>query len=105
MSRRPLDDCFAHDRERLLAAEALALLKERVRPVVGTEDVPLARAHGRILAAAVVSTRDVPAFDNVAVDGFAFAHDALTPDRPTRLPLLAGRAAAGHPFAGRLPSG
>jgi molybdopterin molybdotransferase len=105
MASAPLDDCFAHDRERLPAAEALALLRARVRVVVGSETVPLAQAHGRILAAPVASDRDVPGFDNVAVDGFAFAHEALAADRPTRLPLAAGRAAAGHPFEGRIPQG
>ncbi|HSA82031.1 MAG TPA: gephyrin-like molybdotransferase Glp [Geminicoccaceae bacterium] len=101
----PLDDCFAHDRERLPAGEALALLEQRVRPVAGAETVPLAEAHGRILAETVVAERAVPGFDNVAVDGFAFAHADLAPDRPTRLRLLKGRAAAGHPFDGRLPGG
>jgi molybdopterin molybdotransferase len=101
----PLDDCFAHDRRRLPAGEALALLERRIRPVVGAESVPLAGAHGRMLAETVIAERDVPGFDNVAVDGFAFAHDALAPDRPTRLALLEERAAAGHPFAGRLPAG
>ena len=101
----PLDDCFAHDRKRLPAGEALALLEQRIRPVVGAETVPLTAAHGRILAETVIAERDVPGFDNVAVDGFAFAHDALAPDRPTRLVLLEGRAAAGHPLAGRLPAG
>jgi molybdopterin molybdotransferase len=105
MAKALIDDCFAHDRERLPAAEALALLRARVRAVVGSESVPLAQAHGRVLALPVASDRDVPSFDNVAVDGFAFAHEALAPDRPTRLPLAAGRAAAGHPFAGRLPRG
>jgi molybdopterin molybdotransferase len=105
MASAPLDDCFAHDPERLPAAEALALLRARVRPVVLRETVPLAQAHGRILASPVASDRDVPGFDNVAVDGFAFAHDALAPDGPTRLPLAAGRAAAGHPFAEHLAHG
>ena len=69
------------------------------------ETVPLAEAYGRILAKALVSLRDVPGFDNVAVDGFAFAHGDLAPDRPTRLKLSTGRAAAGHPFSGRLAPG
>jgi molybdopterin molybdotransferase len=105
MVRALIDDCFAHDRDRLPAAEALALLRARVNAVVGSETVPLAQAHGRILASPVASERDVPGFDNVAVDGFAFAHDALAPDRPTRLPLMPGRAAAGHPFVERLARG
>ena len=105
MSGPPLDDCFAHDPKRMPAGEALALLEQRIRPVVGEETVPLAKAHGRILAETLVSERDVPGFDNVAVDGFAFAHDDLAADRPTRLRLLEGRAAAGHPFPGRLGQG
>jgi molybdopterin molybdotransferase len=105
MSSTALDDCFAHDRKRLPAGDALGLLKERVRPVVASETVPLAAAHGRYLAEAVVSPRDVPGFDNVAVDGFAFAHADLTADGPSRLHLLDGRAAAGHPHLGRLPRG
>jgi molybdopterin molybdotransferase len=103
---RPLqDDCFAHDPRRMPAAEALALLRARIGPVVGHETVPLAHAHGRILAEAVVSLRDNPGFDNVAVDGFAFAHGDLAPGGPTRLRLAPGRAAAGHPWDGRLPRG
>jgi molybdopterin molybdotransferase len=72
---------------------------------VDRETVPLAEAHGRILAEPLVSPRDVPGFDNVAVDGFAFAHADLAAAGPTRLALIEGRAAAGHPFTGRLPGG
>ena len=53
--------------------QALAILKERVRPVVGVERVALAQAAGRILAAAAVAPRPVPAHTNAAVDGFSFA--------------------------------
>jgi len=105
MARALIDDCFAHHPDRLTAAQALDLLKARVRPVVDHECVPLAEAHGRILAQAVISPRDVPGFDNVAVDGFAFAHADLAPAEPTRLDLVPGRAAAGHPFTERLPRG
>jgi molybdopterin molybdotransferase len=105
MARALIDDCFAHHPDRLSAAEALGLLKARVRPVADRETVALAAAHGRILAAPLISPRDVPGFDNVAVDGFAFAHGDLAASGPTRLRLVAGRAAAGHPFAGRLPQG
>ena len=98
MARASIDDCFAHHPKRLTAAAALDLLRARVGPVVERESVPLAEAHGRILAEEVVSPRDVPGFDNVAVDVFAFAHADLAADRPTRLLLMSGRAAAGHPF-------
>jgi molybdopterin molybdotransferase len=105
MSRTALNDCFAHDRRRLPAGEALSLLEQRVRPVVGRETVPVGAACGRFLAETVISPRNVPGFDNVAVDGFAFAHADLSPDGPSRLRLLQGRAAAGHPHRGRLPQG
>ena len=100
-----LDDCFAHDPKRMPAAEALALLRSRVDTVVNTEDVPLSSAYGRILAEPLISRRDVPSFDNVAVDGFAFAYATLGSDGPSRLPLTEGRSAAGHPFEGTVSLG
>ena len=45
----------------------------------------------------------MPAFDNAAVDGYAFAFADGMREAGARLPLAPGRAAAGHPFAGALP--
>src|SRR5205085_5925855 len=92
-----LDDCFAHDKKRLRHAEALAILRERVRPVVGVERVALVESAGRILATAAVAARPVPAHTNAAVDGFAFAaadYDAAAGSELT----VEGRSAAGHPL-------
>lgn len=100
-----LEDCFSYGGALLPVQDALARLQARVRPQVGRETVPLSAAHGRILARAITSPRDVPAFDNAAVDGYAFAHTALAAAGETRLPLAAGRAAAGHPFGRALPLG
>jgi len=100
MQNKLLDDCFAHDRERLLHAEALAILKERVRPVVGVEQAPLVEAAGRILATAAVARRPVPAHTNAAVDGYSFAAADYDAAAGTQL-AVEGRAAAGHPFAAR----
>lgn len=100
-----LDDCFAHDPKRMPAKEALDLLRARVSVQVDSEEVALADAHGRHLAEVVISGRKVPSFDNVAVDGFAFAHASLAADGPSRLSLVEGRAAAGHPFTGLVPPG
>jgi molybdopterin molybdotransferase len=91
------DDCFATGRPLIRAAEALTLLAERTGPMVGTEDVPLDEAAGRILAEDVTSPIDVPQHDNSAVDGYAVFFDDLAADGPTRLPVT-GRAAAGHPL-------
>jgi molybdopterin molybdotransferase len=95
-----LDDCFAHDKKRLRHAEALAILKQRVRPVVGVERVPLVEAAGRILAAAAVASRPVPAHTNAAVDGFSFAANDYDAAAGTEL-VVEGRAAAGHALVGK----
>jgi molybdopterin molybdotransferase len=98
-----LDDCFLHDKDRLRHGEALAILKARIRPVVGTEDVALADAAGRVLAAPATAPRPVPAHTNAAVDGYSFA--AADYDRAAGSELIVeGRAAAGHAIA-RTPGG
>ncbi|MEZ5824515.1 MAG: molybdopterin molybdotransferase MoeA [Geminicoccaceae bacterium] len=98
-------DCFDHDPGLVPVAEARRRLRERVRPVVGTEHVPLGEARGRILAAPLVARCDVPAFDNVAVDGWAMAWDEGMANGPFTLPVAVGRSAAGAPFAGTVPPG
>src|SRR5690348_11149108 len=104
LTNKLLDDCFAHDKKRLRHAEALAILKARVRPVAGVERVPLTDAAGRILAAAAVAPRPVPAHTNAAVDGFSFA--ASDYDAKAGIELaVEGRAAAGHLLAGRTAPG
>jgi molybdopterin molybdotransferase len=95
MTSKLIDDCFAHDEKRLRHAQALAILKQRIVPVAGTERVPLAEAAGRILAERAVAPRPVPAHTNAAVDGYSFAaadYDAVT---GSALPVD-GRAAAGQ---------
>ncbi len=105
-TRRLLDDCFLHDKQRLKHAEALDILRTRIRPVTDAETVQLAEAAGRILAQTVTAPRDVPLNDNAAVDGYAFGHDyyeatggffpveaRITAGHPTDAPLLPGRAA------------
>jgi molybdopterin molybdotransferase len=98
MQNKLLDDCFAHDKRRLRHDAAVAILKERVRPVVGLERVPLGQAAGRILATAAVAPRPVPAHTNAAVDGFSFAAADYDAKAGAELPV-AGRAAAGHRLA------
>src|SRR5687767_4430053 len=93
--RRLIDDCFLTDKERLRHDEALAILRARVARVAEPETVPLAAAFGRILAETVTSPRNVPAADNSAVDGYAFAH-ADYEAAGGFFPVVA-RLAAGHP--------
>ncbi len=68
---------------------------------LGAEEVPLAAALGRRLAADAVAPAPVQAFDNSAMDGYAVrAADTAgaTPGAPARLRLV-GESRAGHPAA------
>jgi molybdenum cofactor synthesis domain-containing protein len=58
-------------RETIPLEQALDLLVRDLIPMVRTERVPLDRANGRVLAAAVTSRVDVPPFDRAAMDGYA----------------------------------
>lgn len=97
MTAKLIDDCFVLDKDRIPHDEAIAILKSRVRPVVGVEQVKLAEAASRFLAEDIVSPRPIPAHDNAAVDGYTFAHAAYDQANGTRFRVV-GQAAAGHPF-------
>lgn len=102
-AKRLLDDCFLHDGDRLRHDEALAILKDRVRPVARTETVPLEEASDRVLAKGIVSDRNIPGTDNSAVDGYAFCaadHAATGGFFP-----ISARIAAGHPATAPLLPG
>ncbi|MEO7271881.1 MAG: gephyrin-like molybdotransferase Glp [Vicinamibacterales bacterium] len=58
-------------RETIPLEQALELLLRDLTPIARTERVPLDRANGRVLAAAVTSPVDVPPFDRAAMDGYA----------------------------------
>jgi len=98
------DDCFAFGGELMSAGAALGLLRSKLAPVAATERVALKDAVGRILAAPLVATHDVPPADNVAVDGYAVHFDDLDQSADTVLPI-GGRAAAGHPLREAAPRG
>ena len=104
MTARLSDDCFVLDKDRLPHREALAILKSRVGPVVEAEDIRLAGATGRFLAAPILAPRRIPAHDNAAVDGYAFCYAAYDKDKGAKLGV-AGQAAAGHPFDTVPPTG
>ncbi len=73
------DDCFVHDKDRMQHFEAVDLLRQRLAPGVGTETVKLDEAIGRVLAEDIQAPRNIPAFDNSAVDGYAFAYEDFEP--------------------------
>ena len=76
-------------------------MRSRLVAVRPLQQVPLSELVGRTLASHVVAKSGIPPSSNAAVDGFAIR----LPDGVDRLPdtmrlPVAGRAAAGHPFAG-----
>src|ERR1700720_676035 len=92
------DDCFAFSGPLLPIAEMERLIATRVTPVAEVEEVALDQALGRVIAADIFATDDLPPFDNSAVDGFAVRHADLAPDRDTTL-VVAERVMAGHAAA------
>ncbi len=69
------------------------------------ESLPLLQASGRVLAADLHSSLDVPPHDNSAMDGYAFAGAALQPGQPTRLRCTGSLMAGVAPAQEALPAG
>jgi molybdopterin molybdotransferase len=84
--------------------QARAAIAAALRPVVESQKLPLAQALGRVLAIDLISPIDVPAHDNSAMDGYAFAGSELQAGGPTRLQAV-GTVLAGTPHAGHIASG
>jgi molybdopterin molybdotransferase len=92
-----MTDCGGPGRMTLLAVEeAVARARALVNPVHEMEVVPIAQAVGRILAEPVRARVPLPAFDNAAVDGYAFASARLSGRRPPFEVAIVGRVAAGE---------
>lgn len=81
--------------------EALDAIFDLVTPC-GTEEVPLAEAAGRALAAPVTATRLQPPFAASAMDGYALNGVEADPEAMFR---VIGESAAGHGFDGRVGPG
>lgn len=81
---------------RIAFSEALAII-QRVAAArrLPAQRMPLARAHGHVLATDVVAGIAQPPFDNSAMDGFALRHADLAAEGDTSLHLV------GEQFAGR----
>ena len=76
--------------------EALELVLGRARPLAA-EDVPVAEAAGRVLAADAHAATDLPPFDSSAMDGYA----VRAADTPGSLSVV-GHSTAGRPAATRV---
>ena len=60
-------------------------------PMLGSESVPLSRAHSRVLARPLVATHSQPPFDASDMDGYALRAAEVIPGRPLKLALLQSR--------------
>jgi molybdopterin molybdotransferase len=92
--------------DRAEVEEVLALLQTRLGPLP-SEDVPLARASGRVLALDVFAPAAVPAFDRAAMDGYALRGEetfGASPYNPLELEVV-GVSLPARPFIGRVQVG
>ena len=87
--------------ETISLEEARAIITRSLRPIERIERVPLAEAHGRVLAEEIMAPADVPPFSRAAMDGYAVrAADTTgaTPGRPVILTCIE------KVFTGQMPS-
>jgi molybdopterin molybdotransferase len=82
--------------------EALRAALRSARPLKKTETVPLAAAHGRLLAESVTADRDLPPFDRAQMDGYAVR--AAEVGHVDAFPLV-GSVPAGRPADLAVPAG
>lgn len=107
MTHAPPDDCFQSSPARMPFAESLErarMLADAIGVVAPVETLRLEQACRRVLARPIAAPRDIPAHDNAAVDGYAFAFSDYDAEAGARLPVSA-RIAAGHPLEGPLTPG
>ena len=96
-----LNQSVAQARDAIQKAIAAAPLP---RSVAQTAALGLREALGRVLAADLVGTMDVPPHDNSAMDGYAFDGAELRDDSALALQNMA-TVMAGAPFSGNLAPG
>ncbi|MFH1044467.1 MAG: gephyrin-like molybdotransferase Glp [Pseudomonadota bacterium] len=102
---RQITSCMdAYDPEALAVDKARAVVRAFLTPISTNERVAVRAGLGRVLGEDIVSTLDVPAHDNSAMDGYALRHVDLAPDAETML-RLAGSAFAGRQFDGSVGKG
>lgn len=93
-----------YDPRALPVADAQRVIRAFVEPVAASERVAVRSALGRVLAEDVISTVNVPAHDNAAMDGWAVRFADLSADAPVVLGRI-GTALAGRPFEGQVGPG
>jgi molybdopterin molybdotransferase len=93
-----------YDPQALPVAQAQQIVRDFVQPVQAVEKLAIRSALGRVLAEDVISTIDVPAHDNSAMDGYALRGADLDAAKDTVLQVV-GSAYAGQAFDGQPAAG
>src|SRR5215510_7262056 len=83
-------------------AEAIQIVRSHTAPLP-TEQVPLSRALGRVLAEDIVADSDLPPFDRAQMDGYAVRASDVR-ETPVRLRIV-GESAAGRGWHNELAEG
>ncbi|MET3117801.1 molybdopterin molybdotransferase [Undibacterium sp. GrIS 1.8] len=102
-----------YDPNSLPVAQAQQIIQQFVTPIDSVEKLAIRQALGRVLAADVLSGINVPAYDNSAMDGYAFigsdlqkkATDNSDPTNQTLTLKVVGAAYAGRAFEGAVQPG
>lgn len=90
---------------------AKSTLLSNIKKITKTEDVSIQDADNRILAQAITSPINVPAFNNSAMDGYAIRDDSLADNNINSINnlftqfKLVGTSMAGTPYHGELNNG
>lgn len=92
--------------ELLDLADAVRLLAEKIAPLNESDRVPVTAALGRVTAQTETAPRDIPAFANSAMDGYAirFAETDFNASPPYLFRRI-GTSFAGRGFAGTVAAG
>lgn len=88
-------DCCDTSGDAISLEEVWARMEDMFSCAVASHEVPLLDALDRVLARPVISSVNLPLFDNSAMDGYAFAHESLNKEQGSRLNMVSERLSAG----------
>lgn len=89
-----------YDPNAMSVAQARQFIQQFLSPVAETETVATMQALGRVLAADIISSSNVPAHNNSAMDGYAFKYS-----EGAKIIKVIGAAFAGKAFSGEVKAG
>ncbi len=86
------NDCFAFGGDMISLEQSHSLLRKKLSPVVGTQNIDIYDSIGFVIAVDIVAKVNVPSSDNSAVDGYAINYNILN-------------NGFNHKIIGRIPAG